>query len=226
MIGVGITTHNRRDIFNYCYTRWREHLPVGAVLVVVDDASDVPCLDATYRFEQNVGAPRAKNKALELLMNAGCEHLFLADDDIHPIGPNWWHPYIDSPEPHLCWARPRRRRLPSTRHEDGHIITDWPSGAVLYMQRHVVDTVGGYDHETFGAVGFDHANYSDRIHAYGLTRWRFADVTSTGNMFTGPAVTSSVAPSERTDERMAQAKADRERLKDVAYHVALGRDDG
>lgn len=116
MIGVGITTHNRRDIFDYCYTRWREHLPVGAVLVVVDDASEVPCPDATYRFDENVGAPQAKNKALELMMNAGCEHLFLADDDIHPTSPNWWQPYIDSPESHLCWARPRRRRLPSTRH--------------------------------------------------------------------------------------------------------------
>ena len=222
MIGVGITTHNRRDIFNHSFTRWRKHLPAGAVLVVVDDASDSPCPDATYRFDINVGAPTAKNKCLELLMTAGCDHLFLADDDIYPTVDDWWKPYVDSPEPHLCWARPRRRRLPTTRTEDSHIVTDWPSGAVLYMERRVVELVGGYDAATFGAVGFDHANYSDRIHAYGLTRWRFADTEQSGDMFTGPSVVASaVDPSERTNDRMRQAKRDRERLKDAAYHVAL-----
>jgi len=223
LIGVGITTHNRADIFAYCHEHWKQHLPAGAVLVVVDDASAVPCPDATYRFDVNVGAPTAKNKCLQLLMDAGCEHLFLADDDIHPTSPHWWEPYINSPQPHLCWARPRRRRLSTTRTVDGHIVTDWPSGAVLYMTRHVVNTVGGYDADTFGAVGFDHANYSDRIHAYGLTAWRFADAQHTGELFTGPATQSAVAAEDRSDERMREAKRNRERLKDTAYHVPLGQ---
>ncbi|MDD7813677.1 hypothetical protein PP713_13995 [Mycobacterium sp. CSUR Q5927] len=221
LIGIGITTHNRRDIFDYCFTRWQQYLPAGAVLVIVDDASSTPCPDATYRFDVNVGAPRAKNKCLELLMSAGCEHLFLADDDIHPTADDWWLPYINSPEPHLYWARPRRRKLASTRTINGHIVTDWPSGAVLYMQRHVVETVGGYDADTFGAVGYDHANYSDRIHAYGLTTWRFADAAHTGHLFTGPVVETSVAADERSDERMSQAKRNREHLKDTAYHFPL-----
>lgn len=71
--------------------------------------------EATYRFEENVGIARHKNKCLELLADAGCEHLFLFDDDAYPLVEDWWRPYVDSPEPHLMrifldLAGPRKMR--------------------------------------------------------------------------------------------------------------------
>src|SRR5690606_9326345 len=101
-IGVGITTHNRPDVFAQTLRKMREHLPAGARLVVVDDASTNPVAEATYRFEKNVGIARAKNKCLELL--ADCEHIFLFDDDCAPVVDGWERPYIDSPEPHLAFS--------------------------------------------------------------------------------------------------------------------------
>src|SRR5690606_19722248 len=78
-VGVGVTTRNRNKIVAETVERIRNHLPAGAVLFVVDDASETPVEGADYRFEKNVGIARAKNKCLELLMSAGVEHLYLMD---------------------------------------------------------------------------------------------------------------------------------------------------
>ena len=50
-----------------------------------------------------------KNLGIAALMDAGCEHLFLADDDVWPIRNGWAELYMNHPEPHLmhCWGRDR-----------------------------------------------------------------------------------------------------------------------
>lgn len=42
------------------------------------------------------------------------------------------------------------------------------NGCMLFFTREVVDKVGGFNKE-FGYYGFEHADYSNRIHAAGLT---------------------------------------------------------
>ena len=93
-IGIGITTHNRYDIFKKSYDEINRFLPSGAVLVVVDDASDTPVKEATFRFNENVGIAKAKNKCFELLYDSGCEHFFLFDDDCYPLVEDWYKPYM------------------------------------------------------------------------------------------------------------------------------------
>lgn len=78
-----ITTHNRRDIAEKTIAHIRDHTP-GAVIVIVDDASTEPFPGATFRFDQQAGIAKAKNKCLELLMATVVEHLFLFDDDTWP----------------------------------------------------------------------------------------------------------------------------------------------
>jgi glycosyltransferase involved in cell wall biosynthesis len=62
MIGVAITTHNRRDTALDTVAKWKALLPNGAIIVVVDDASIDPYPDADHRFDVNVGIAKAKNK--------------------------------------------------------------------------------------------------------------------------------------------------------------------
>lgn len=184
-IGVGITTRNRRDIFTRSLTEWRRHMPPSATLVVVDDASDDPCPDATHRFDQQVGVARAKNKALELLMDAGVEHLFLVDDDTWPLVDDWWQPYLASPEPHLMHlfkdvtgrtpGKCIHLASPRTIWDDGtHYAQAAPRGDMLYLHRSVVDRVGGLRPE-FGTWGYEHVEFSRRIYDAGLTTWPYAD---------------------------------------------------
>ena len=169
-VGVGVTTRNRPKVLAQALKAWEKYLPEGAEFVVVDDASDEPAKGATYRFERNVGVARAKNKVLELLADRGVEHFFLFDDDTFPIVEDWWKPYVASPEPHLMFAW-------GDIHYQAPGLTgyQWPKGCALYVERRVLDRVGGMD-PVFGLWGCEHMSWSDRIHNAGLTTCRYQDV--------------------------------------------------
>lgn len=175
VIGVGITTRNRYDVFKKTYDEIVRLTP-GARVVVVDDASDTPVPEADYRFRENVGIARAKNKCLELL--DGCDHVFLFDDDAYPLVEGWHQPYVDSPEPHLMhlWVH-------SEVATDGqHVARYDPQGAMLYFERRALVAAGGFD-PVFGKYGSEHGDLSNRIHAFGLTTWRYADVVGSEKLF-------------------------------------------
>ena len=46
-IGIGITTHNRYDIFKKTFEEMKRFAPANAKIVVVDDASDTAVPEAT-----------------------------------------------------------------------------------------------------------------------------------------------------------------------------------
>lgn len=120
------------------------------------------------------GVAATKNRGIAALMDAGVDHLFLADDDVWPVTRNWWKPYVDSDQPHLmhCWGKSRFVA------DDGqHTQWSWPRGVLLYAERHVVNVVGGMRVE-FGRWGGEHVEWSRRIHSCGFTRWKFADVAA------------------------------------------------
>lgn len=184
-IGIGITTRNRHDAMQLVLKHHRRHLPPGALLVIVDDASDQPVPVADWRFETQAGIPAAKNKALELL--DGCEHVFLWDDDAWPIADNWWKPYVESPEPHLMYqfldlAGPRKLNDIKVLHDDGHHVAyTGPRGVMLYFHRTALDAVGGFD-PIYELGMYEHGDLSNRIHHAGLTTWRYADVAGSGDL--------------------------------------------
>lgn len=183
-IGVGITTHNRPEVFAETYRRIVETTP-GARIVVVDDASRDPVAGATFRFDQQAGIARAKNKCLELLQD--CDHIFLFDDDCYPLIADWWRPYVESPEPHLMRifqdfaTGPKLNDIAELYRDSKHVAYTGPRGMMLYVERRVLDVVGGMD-PGFGLWGWEHGDWSNRIHAAGLTTWRFADVVESDQL--------------------------------------------
>lgn len=185
-IGIGITTHNRYEIFIETYKTIRQWLPSGARLVVVDDGSKNPVEEATYRFDKAEGIARAKNKCLELLDD--CEHIFLFDDDCRPTVPGWYKPYIASGENHLMYifkdfASGRKLNDTKELYRDNKIVAySHPRGPMLYFRKICLTTVGGMD-TIFGKWGYEHPDLSNRIHNAGLTRFRFADVINSHELF-------------------------------------------
>ena len=181
-IGVGITTRNRRHIFEDTLKHWLDKLG-DATLVVVDDASDVPVEDipeaTVIRHDECKGVAVSKNTCIAHLIDAGCEHLFLADDDCYPKvpAPLWWQPYVESPEHHLCYAwephhrRPRTSKwceVPQPGHPlaETHWATGFPRGVLLYMDKLCVETIGGFDPE-YGRG--EHVEMSFRAWLAGMT---------------------------------------------------------
>lgn len=186
-IGVGITTRNRRPIFEDSLKHWLDNLG-DATLVVVDDASDEPVPDipgaTVIRHDERKGVAVSKNACIAHLMDADCEHLFLADDDVWPRdGVNWWQPYCESPEHHLSYQWVRKSPRPNKWRDvtpHGHPLaeTHWcigfPRGVLLYMDRHCIDTIGGFD-PNYGRG--EHVEYQWRAWLAGMSTFSQTDAT-------------------------------------------------
>ncbi|HID9374756.1 TPA: glycosyltransferase family 2 protein [Enterobacter cloacae] len=184
-IGIAITTHNRPEVLKLAIEQHMKHLPSGALVVVVDDGSKpaavVPDNVKLVRLDPSGGIVASKNASITMLMDAGCEHFFLWDDDAWPIADNWHLPYIESPEPHLAYqfldlAGPRKINDMTVLYRDGkHIAYTGQRGVMLYYHRSAIDKVGGFD-PVYGRGMYEHPDLALRIHNAGLTSWAFADV--------------------------------------------------
>lgn len=160
-------------------------MPPNARLVVVDDASEVPVKEADYRFEQNVGIAKAKNKCLELLRD--CDHIFLFDDDCWPKTKDWWVPYVEGEEPHYCYifkdfANSQRLNDCVELYKESDIVAySHARGCMMYVNQDVLAKVGGMD-TNYKRWGYEHVDYSNRIYNVGLTRFRYQDVPNSGDL--------------------------------------------
>lgn len=193
-VGVAISTtghEHRMGFLETCVEAWRKALPLGSTLVVTVDGTeadaervrvvvDAPdggrCGGNTYRAGQpqrpewslwsgRQGVAVNKNTGIELLMDAGVEHLFLCDDDAWPLYPQSLDKHIALGYEHsmVCWGGSRLKPNPVSYAE-----WTWPRGVMLYQTREVVARVGGMV-EDFGIGGHEHAEYSQRIHNAGFT---------------------------------------------------------
>ncbi|MCZ7839696.1 glycosyltransferase [Leclercia adecarboxylata] len=221
-IGIAITTHNRPDVLKRAIEQHMKHLPADALIVVIDDGSlspaKVPDGIRLIRHETARGIASSKNSCIELLMAAGCDHLFLFDDDTYPVSDNWWNPYIDSEQPHLMymWGK-------EVIFRDGNIVGyQRPKGCMLYVERRVIERIGGMD-PAFGRWGFEHESWSDRIHNAGFTTCRYQDVENSSGLFYAAdekgAVESSVPENVRLESLPHLAEQKRYSSEYVSYRT-------
>jgi hypothetical protein len=208
-IGIAITERNRYGSFKKSYDQIVKYLPKGARLVVVDDFSDKPFKEATFRFETNVGIARGKNKCIELLED--CEHIFLFDSDTYPLCENWHLPYIESEHKHLMYIFkdfPSGPQLNDSvvEHQDENIIAyTHPRGCLLYIHNDCIKKVGGMRPE-FGIWGIDHVELSERIHNAGLTKFRFMDVVGSEKLIHSMDEHRQVVTTVKSQQRAIELK--------------------
>jgi hypothetical protein len=182
-------------------------MPKGSVCVVVDDASEKPLFGndtvengSYYQLivhSDRLGVAMTKNDGIAALMDAGCEHLFLADDDIYPQTRHWWEPYVESPEPHLSYQWPNIGGDPYDRMYDAvHFQVEFPRGVMLYAHRSVIDEVGGME-PAHGVWGGEHVEWQARIHDAGLTTYPYADVIGSRDLWVEQRSGSTFPASQR-----------------------------
>ena len=185
-VGIAITTHQRPEVLKRAIDQHMKHLPAGALVVVVDDGSSpgavVPSGVQLLRHDKSLGIVASKNASLSVLMEAGCEHLFLWDDDAWPIADDWHQPYIESQEPHLAYqfldlaGRNKLNDLAVLYRDERHVAYTGQRGVMLYYHRSAIEKLGGFD-SVYGRGMYEHSDFALRIHNAGLTTWAYADVT-------------------------------------------------
>lgn len=198
---ICITTYNRPDILYRGLEEQLKHIPDNAQIFIVNDGSvDAPDHDELIKivkkydlaeppimhtFNHNRGIAAAKNKCLEMADEWGADHIFLFDSDTWPRVDGWEQPYIQSKEPHLMYIFEKF----ATDGPNGHNLNDCKEiyrdssivafnhvrGCMLYIERRVLDVVGGFD-VRYGKAMFEHTDWSNRIHNAGLTSFRVMDI--------------------------------------------------
>lgn len=190
-IGVAISTtgdEHRLELLLNSVQGWSAALPDEGDLFVTVDGDEAACQRVTraigrevtriYRVGQyrpdvilpavvrgpRMGVAVNKNTGIELLMDAGVDHLFLSDDDTWPLSEEALAEHMTlAPHSMVCWGTHRLTGVVGSS-----AYWNWPRGVVLYMHRSVIEIVGGMD-ERFGVGGHEHVEFSRRIHNADLT---------------------------------------------------------
>jgi len=125
-----------------------------------------------HNDEHYKGIAYSKNKCLEALMDAGCDYLFMFDDDCYPVKVGWEKVFIDSGLSHASltyceWGdgKPNKNKILKTY--KGIDFFNNPCGMMLYFTRYCVEKVGGFNPD-YKQYGLEHLGLSRRIYNAGL----------------------------------------------------------
>lgn len=182
MIGIGVTsTPKRKHLLDLCLKQIGKHTPERHLLYVHNDV-------------EGKGVAYSKNECLRNLQN--CEHIMLLDDDCFPIMDRWYEFFILYSEfsKHYMYLD-NWGQIKSTKFFEFTVMGDeqlylpeegpplkWQmskgkqtilsynncAGVFMYLHKSCVEKVGAFN-EKFGRYGFEHVDYSLRIHKAGLS---------------------------------------------------------
>lgn len=192
MIGIGISRTPERDVLDI--RRFKRYLPWPCKILVENDID-------------HSGVATTKNRLLRQLDD--CEHIFLFDDDTYPTASNWWVPYVEHKEPHLMYqfklpGKPAYDMQELYRDESS-VAYSHTRGAMLYIERRVLGVVGGMD-TAYGLAGYEHPDWTNRIHNAGLTTHRAMDIPGSNKLLycldQDGLVESSIPKSHKGNHRL------------------------
>jgi GT2 family glycosyltransferase len=205
-IGVGIITYQPRKSFDRCFNFW--HHMVDHVVVVNDGkdfdyewgsgfrmllVSRFPETTLTYvHNKENLGVGKSKNIAIQQLLDQGCDHIFLMEDDIYIKDNSVFNAYIEASKKtgiqHFNFSQhgvmnktfdglstPNPRMI--VKYGDIQVpLYPHCVGAFTYFSRKCLKTVGLMDEEYYNAC--EHMDHTLGIIKAGMHPpfWYFADI--------------------------------------------------
>lgn len=208
--GLAIITCNREELFQSAL----KSLPKVDYNVVINDGKplrercDKLKIDDYIQHKKNVGIGKSKNEALKMMMDAGCDHLFISEDDVEIIDTEICYKYIQASKltgiKHFNYAY----HGPDNKDENGNsksrMIIQYKEiliglhyylgGAFSYYHKDVIEKVGYLD-ERFKNY-HEHVEHTLRIikAGYHPPFWWFADLAESQKMIRDldPDLTRSV----------------------------------
>lgn len=196
-IGVGIITGFREGLFRKCFNS----IPDGIVdhIVVVNDNPNSNWKLSPFVSNQklinntvNLGVGRSKNRAFQHLLEQGCDHIFLIEEDIYIKNPDVFEKYITASKTtgiqHFNFSQHGIMNKtfdalstpnPRTTISYGEVnVSLYPHcvGAFSYYSKRCLDAVGLIDEGYFNAC--EHVDHTYEIIKAGMHPpfWYFADI--------------------------------------------------
>lgn len=195
MVGVGVITCNRSDMYKICIDSIQEEW--YDELVTINDGEDIEVSKGDYiKTSGGEGVGKAKNKALKYLLDKGCDYIVLVEDDMK-FTDNIFAAYIDAYKKtgihHFMFAYhgPANKAGISYGKPVPRLIFDYgPFDEVrIALNRHCVGAVTFYTKESLEKVGlydeqytnaFEHVDHSYMLAKQGFSTpyWWWADLAN------------------------------------------------
>jgi len=183
-IGLAVITYKRIHLLEKCLQSLTDYNWGGSderVVVVDEPYSDQYAHITSDRFHYaaNGGVAAAKNRALQLLMDRGCEHIFLLEDDVALIDATCCEKYITYARQHQLEHLNFGLHGPANKglkfYYKGVCCYPRYFGAFSYYTSNALQKVGLMDEKFFNSQ--EHVEHSYRIAMAGLTLpfWYCAD---------------------------------------------------
>ena len=158
-VGIAITTTpDRVELFEKTLKHIQIYSPQDSFIFVNNDVN-------------REGVNISKNNCIAALMNKGCEHLFLFDDDCYPLNDFAFDIFIKSGLNHACLTFGEKANKGSNinliRTINGIDHFTNARGVMLYFTRKAIDLCGGMD-IAYSRYGFEHLGLTNRIYNRGL----------------------------------------------------------
>lgn len=194
-IGIGIVTKDRPEFLKKLLQsisgcNWAE-------LIIINDGSPIEVDGFNYYIhnnEKNLGVAASKNKAMKHLLDMGCEHIFIIEDDMLIKNDGIFHAYINASKKsgiqHLMFGYhgPANKNNISHGKPCPRLVVDYGDfslafnqhcvGAFCYYSRKCLEDVGLIDEKFRNA--FDHVSHSYELalKGYSTPYWWWADLAN------------------------------------------------
>lgn len=201
MIGAGIVTCNRPSFFLKCFNS----IPKEIELAAINDGThfeDVDKLQSIRPFtymhnKKNLGVGKSKNLLFKKLLEKGCKHIFIIEDDIVVKDAQVFARYIEARNVtgiqhfNFGYHGPANKNGISGGPACPRYIVDYGPvkiainmhsvGAFCYYTKEVLEKVGLIDEDYTNA--FEHVDHDYRIYKAGYTTpyWNFPDLANSMN---------------------------------------------
>ena len=189
-IGLGLITCDRPDFFKKSIDSIYK---VDCIKVVVDDGENKidTLLDKINTEKPKSGVGKAKNKALQFLINQECEHIFLMEDDIEILDEKVFELYINASKStgikHFNFGLHGNHNLDYFRRPNVRKTINYPDDLKINLYPNVLGAFSYYHIDVLKDIGLMDENFYNALehvdHTYQICkksyhppfRW-FADV--------------------------------------------------
>lgn len=220
-IGIGIVTCNRPEMLAKLLTSIKDRHDCKLIIINDGDPKDCPGWPDYFKNnETNLGVAKSKNKALKHLLDLGCEHIFLIEDDMLIKDDQIFEAYIKASKAtgiqHMMFGYhgPANKNGISKGEPHPRLVVKYSDDVSIALNQHCVGAFCYYTRKSLEDVGlidenfknaFDHVSHSYELalKGYSTPYWWWADLANSCDYIEEQAC-SEESSTIKTKEKMEE----------------------